>query len=369
MKEGITRRGLLGSLAASPVIAADQKKKRIQAPLPQAGEFVRFSDPTTENVIVRLTSPAYSHILPPASNRFLLLKPRVLYCSSDRLDGVMMPFEIDLRTGSVRPVAKTSSLDPASLTLDRQGRAVYFLDGGRLSEVTAGKSEAKRNNVLASDVTAFGVGDSRSELFLIRGGRLEQLRGNSGVVLTDDAAGPCLPRPGGAGCVFVRRPDAETTEYWYAPMDAPNAKPKLLARGRVSAACWSADGEALWYLRDVPKNNVLLSEIYQARPEEPGERCISRTSQFASFALNEDASVFVGASASKAQPNVLLLLRSAQRELTLCEHRASHAADVRPVFSPDSRRVYFQSDREGKSAIYSVNVERLIEPTAGSRAP
>ena len=35
-----------------------------------------------------------------------------------------------------------------------------------------------------------------------------------------------------------------------------------------------------------------------------------------------------------------------------------------PVFSPDARRVYFQSDREGKPAIYSVNVEQLVEPIA-----
>jgi oligogalacturonide lyase len=54
------------------------------------------------------------------------------------------------------------------------------------------------------------------------------------------------------------------------------------------------------------------------------------------------------------------------RELTLCEHRASNPSAVSPVFSPDSRRVYFQSDHEGKSALYSVNVEKLVEPTPES---
>ncbi len=76
--------------------------------------------------------------------------------------------------------------------------------------------------------------------------------------------------------------------------------------------------------------------------------------------------MFVGASRSKAQPTVILLLRSPQRELTLCEHRASHPVSVSPAFSPDSRRVYFQSDHQGKSALYSVNVELLVEPTAPS---
>lgn len=117
------------------------------------------------------------------------------------------------------------------------------------------------------------------------------------------------------------------------------------------------------FLRDVPKNGVFLSEVREVKPEEGKERCVSQTSQFAAFAPNEDDSVFVGASRSKAQPNVILLLRSAQRELTLCEHHASHPAEVKPAFSPDSRRVYFQSDRDGKSAIYSVNVEQLVEPT------
>jgi oligogalacturonide lyase len=101
------------------------------------------------------------------------------------------------------------------------------------------------------------------------------------------------------------------------------------------------------------------------KPEERKERCVTKTSQFAAFAPNEDDSVFVGASRSRAQPNIILLLRSAQREFTLCEHHSSNPAAVTPAFSPDSRRVYFQSDRDGKSAIYSVNVEQLVEPTAG----
>jgi oligogalacturonide lyase len=82
------------------------------------------------------------------------------------------------------------------------------------------------------------------------------------------------------------------------------------------------------------------------------------------FAPNADASVFVGASRSKAQPTVILLLRSTKREMTLCEHHDTHPKSVAPTFSPDSRRVYFQSDHEGKPALYSVNVELLVEPTA-----
>jgi oligogalacturonide lyase len=98
-------------------------------------------------------------------------------------------------------------------------------------------------------------------------------------------------------------------------------------------------------------------------PETCAEQLVANTSQFASFSPNADGSVFVGASRSKAQPSIVLLLRASRRELTLCEHGSKNAAKVSPVFSPDSRRVYFQSEREGKSAIYSVNVESLIEST------
>jgi len=51
------------------------------------------------------------------------------------------------------------------------------------------------------------------------------------------------------------------------------------------------------------------------------------------------------------------------REFTLCEHKASNPETVAPVFSPDSQRVLFQSDRDGHPAIYSVHVDKLVEPT------
>ena len=90
---------------------------------------------------------------------------------------------------------------------------------------------------------------------------------------------------------------------------------------------------------------------------------IAKTSQFISAAANADASVFAGASRSKASPYVLILLRSVKRELTLCEHRASDPGMVEPVFSPDSQSIFFVSDRHGKAALYRVHVERFVEET------
>jgi len=36
---------------------------------------------------------------------------------------------------------------------------------------------------------------------------------------------------------------------------------------------------------------------------------------------------------------------------------------TRPVFTPDSQRILFVSDRLGKPAIFMLNVEKLIEKT------
>jgi oligogalacturonide lyase len=57
------------------------------------------------------------------------------------------------------------------------------------------------------------------------------------------------------------------------------------------------------------------------------------------------------------------MLRAGGRELIICEHRSSDPARVTPVFSPNSRRVFFGSDRHGKPAIYSMDVGELVEAT------
>ncbi len=270
----------------------------------------------------------------------------------------MAPCQIDLRTGLVRTLAEASALDPASLAVDAAGRTLYFLDGGALSEAALNSRREKRKpEVLVRNVTAFGLGTSRAQLFYIADGKLQQFQKQAENVLADGAEDFCLVRPGGGGCLFARQ-----REYWYASATA-GAKPVKVAGGRISQPHWSADGNSVLLLRDVPVNQVFVSTICEVPIESLTERCVAKTSQFATFAPNANDSVFVGASASKAQPNIVLLLRVTGRELTLCEHRTREASDARPVFSPDSRRVFFQSDRAGRSVIYGVNVERLVEQT------
>jgi oligogalacturonide lyase len=242
------------------------------------------------------------------------------------------------------------------LCLDESERSVFLLDSGELKEVSL---LSRGTRTVAKDVTGFAMARGTSDLLLVRQGRLEDATGN---VIATDVSGTCLLRPGGRGCLFERRV-SDGTEFWYVGTGGSERKPSLLAKGRVSFPFWSPDGDSVLFLRGVPRGDVTLSEIHQVSVQDGSEQSVSPTSQFAAFSPNRDASVFVGSSRSKAQPNVVLLLRSAKREMTLCEHHASDAASEGPVFAPDSRRVYFESDREGKPALYSVNVELLVEPT------
>jgi oligogalacturonide lyase len=161
--------------------------------------------------------------------------------------------------------------------------------------------------------------------------------------------------------MFPRIEKPGEIEFWYASFDG--SKPVLLAKGEVSGPTWRPDGAALLFLRAVNHEHYTASELREVALDGSPERLIAETSQFGAFAPNGDGSVFVGASKSKAQPNILLLLRNERREMVLCEHHASQSASVSPAFSPNSQRVYFESDRDGKWAIYSVNVEALVEKT------
>ena len=357
----LTRRAVLAALplslgsgealkASSPDGRSSTKKSR---PLPAVGEFVRFVDPLTESIVVRLTSPASVSLLPDFRNRFISIKERALIFSSDRA-GNMAPFRLDLRTGTVMQLASTAQLDPQSLCLDNSGKSLYLIDGGSLKEIAVG---GKRARTLAEEVSAFSLGASRT-IALVRKGRLYLLESSEPVA--DQAASWCLLRPGNSGCLFGREQEG-VAEFWYVALGGQKSAATLLTRGAVSNPVWSPDGASILFLS---RNDSGGSEIHELNPETKQERKISGVIQFAAFSLNHDGSVFVGARNSKAQPAIVLLLRSFQRELTLCEHRASHPAAVSPVFSPDSRRVYFQSDVHGKSAIYTVSVELLVEPAS-----
>jgi oligogalacturonide lyase len=367
VSQSISRRSLLlGATAGQGICAASPQKTnapKLKSSLPAGvGEFIRYSDPVTENTLVRLTSPASASLLPDPTNRFISLKGRFLVFSSDR-NGQFNPFRADLRTGALSQIAETQSLRPDSLCLEGQDRWLRFIEGDRLVEMNL---LGRKTRVLADGVSAFSQVREPSEFIVVRRKRLEYLS-RSGPVLAEEVSDWCLAGPGGVACLFGRELSPTESELWYVSLQANAAnKPVKLASGNISNARWSPFGRSVLFLRNAPANGVVLSDIREVSLDSLTEAEVGRTSQFADFNCNDDASVFVGASRSKAQPNVMILLRSPWRELTLCEHRAHEPRAVTPVFSPDNRRIFFQSDRDGKSALYSINVEAIVEPSSRS---
>jgi oligogalacturonide lyase len=132
--------------------------------------------------------------------------------------------------------------------------------------------------------------------------------------------------------------------------------------GRVLEAHWSPDGQGVGYLHE-PEGPNARTAIREQALDSREDRLVAPTSQFGRFVRNANGSVFLGASRSLASPLVLVLLRINRREFSLCEHRASDVNLVTPVFTPDSQKILFVSDRMGKPAIFMMNVEKLIEKT------
>jgi oligogalacturonide lyase len=322
--------------------------------LPRRGEFVQFQDPLTETIITRLTAPASAAYLPQPENRFVSTKDKFLVISSNR-GGTFAPHQVDLRTGVVRQLTEAAKLDPKSLFLDAGERNLLFLDGGDLRAYSFAN---KRVRTLTQGVDTFtAAGDFRADgktaggnLVVLREGKPQNLQGD---VIVPDVFSRCLCSPEGSTVLLVRGTGKDVE---FSTVRAQTAGPvKRLISGAISYPFWTADSQAVAYLRDF--------EIRQVSVADGKDDLVAKTTMFASFSPNRDASVFIGASRSKAQPSIVLMIRSGRSELLLCGHRATDPVAVSPVFSPDSRRVYYQSDWQGNSAIFSVNTETLVEQT------
>jgi oligogalacturonide lyase len=148
---------------------------------------------------------------------------------------------------------------------------------------------------------------------------------------------------------------------WMTGFDGTHNRKLALAAGGIGSPNWSPDGKSILYL-NFPEDRHILYNIREFNPDTNSDKMLDKTSQFAAFSPNRDASVFVGASRN-VSPAILLLVRATGSERTMCEHKASNPESVAPLFSPDSQAIYFQSDRHGKPAIYSMRVERLVEKT------
>jgi hypothetical protein len=363
--EGWTRRAVLSSWAALTTQVAFSGKGQVFPP-----ERLHFADPATEAPILRLTDPTHSCFLPAYYQRAVSRRGAFLLYWSDRT-GSPQGFRMNLKTGESQQLTAAGDLEGSSLTLLPDEHGLCYFDGPSLRLVSFSnlrEREIYRVPEGATRAPGFSLARDGSVAFLveIRDGRWRLCRiglprGGAATLRTSSVA-LAHPLESPQGDAILCRAGADS--LCVVDRHGRQSRGLALAPGRTGPAFWSPDGRTVLYL-NFPQERGKLNAIRESDPAANADRLVATTSQFVHFAPNSDASVFVGSSGSRASPYILILLRRTLRELTLCEHRASDPARVAPIFSPDSRQIYFQSDRHGKPAIYCVPVERLVEPTEG----
>jgi oligogalacturonide lyase len=242
---------------------------------------------------------------------------------------------------------------------------MYF-DGDRLVQTSGKKTrtiyttESGWQHVspfaVSDDTTTAAIIERRDQRYRMRG--IELGRGTAATL--HEAGDPLRNvrlRPKRAGLLYNYKGALTLVN-----LDGGGAQQLKIPEGSAGDSHWSADGRRVHYLL-TPAEPGKAVQLRENLPDTGEDKLIGVTTQFQSFSRNADSSVFAGVSGSKAAPYFLLLLRAAHRELTIAEHRASDAAKAAILFSPDSQRVFWQTDREGRSAIYMMALERFIERT------
>jgi len=356
-----SRRGFLLSGIAATKLGAQQKKTSFPS------EVKRYADPTTELDVYRLTDPGHSSTLPAYYNRAIAHNSGSLLFCCDR-NGAPQAHRLDLKTGETRELTDAEELDGSSITLTPDNRSFCYFAGRQLFLSTmAGHSKALYQIPEGWDrCPGLSVGpDGTHATFAERqgdGSRLRMVTLVQGVARTVTevpfAMSHPIARPMRAQILFRQADDA----LWLVNSDGAQKRQLKVAAGSVGPASWAADGKSLLYL-NFPSDSMQITTIRECIPDNNGESLVAKTSQYAHFGFNQPAAVFVGACRSAASPTILIMLRSTRRELTLCEHKASHPEMTAPRFAPDTQRVYFQSDRDGQPAIYCLHVEKFLEKT------
>ena len=327
----------------------------------------RYPDPATEFEVHRLTDPAQSSFLPPNTGRAVTRRGNLLIYASDRT-GNLQAYAMDLKSFASTQITEAEMLRRETLTLTPDERWICYADGDTLWTVQTNGSRARQVYSAAAGwrlddalaITADGpaalvaeTGEAGNALRMVPLGK-----GNPSTVFeTPGPIGELQPRQQRAAVLYRGAGDS----LWLAELPS-GRQIRLKTAGPTGPARWNPDGRTIVYLT-LPQLAGETSSLRELTPDTGEDKLIGLTSQFHEFTMNGDASVFLGASRSAAAPYMLLLLRVARRELTLCEHRNSGAVRIEPTFAPDSQRIYFVSDRHGKPAIYSMAVDKLVEKT------
>ncbi|MGA2590071.1 MAG: oligogalacturonate lyase family protein [Bryobacteraceae bacterium] len=357
-----TRRAFLFSGLASWAYPEQREKGTLIASASH-----RYADPATEFEVLRLTDPAHSSWLPAYYGRALSRHGGFLLYSSDDT-GSAQVYRMDLHTGEARRLTAAANLDASSVSLLPDERSFSYFDGPALHHMILDKLRDRQVYEVAegwqrcpgasvSDDGSCLIGESRAGASRLRLIGLQKGGARTVAEVSWNLSHP-QPRPHRAQTLYRQADQA----LWLVNSDGSQNRKLPLADGRIGPARWSPDGRTVLYL-NFPADPAQLHAIRECTPDQNIDKLVARTSQFAHFGCNSNTSVFVGASQNRAAPYVLILLRLTRRELALCEHRASDPAMVAPIFSADSQQIFFESDRDGKPAIYRVKVDQLVEET------
>ncbi len=352
-------------MALAPAIAAAQESGKGQALPP---EKLRYLDRATEFPVTRLTSPEHETWMPFSPEGGISRRSDAALVASSR-PGRQELLWLSLATGDSRILSNAASLDPHSMALTSDDRWVVYADGDQLIAL-------QRNNLREQVLTRFSPGSAlsggvaaspdRLTLFFIEsagsGARIKSVRLRPGPVQTlaesEEPVAELAPNPRRALIAWRTRAGVVLV----GGLDGSKPRDVESPDGRVLQFHWARDGQSILYLLE-PADKSKLVEIREQQVDSRADALVAKTSQFACFAPNSNGSAFVGASRSKASPHILLLLRATKREFTLCEHGDPDPAACRPVFTPDSQSVVFNSQMHGKRAVYIAAVEKLIEKT------
>jgi oligogalacturonide lyase len=276
---------------------------------------------------------------------------------------------MDIKTGQNWLVTEAAELAVPSLVLLPDERHVAYFDGRWLVRVSLRNYKARRVYEIPAGYER-GEGpavssDGRRAAFVEVSGNRSRLRladlasGRTATVLEREGVlSQPLVRPRSA-MILVR---TEEGELLLTDFGGRSVRRLAVAAGRTGQALFTRDGESLLYL-NYPPDPKQLHGLRELVIDTGQDSLVAKTSQFVAFTANRNASVFAGASGTKASPHILLLLRVTGRELTVCEHKSSAPARANLTFSPDSRWLFFESDREGKPAVYGIPVGEFVENT------
>lgn len=331
----------------------------------------RYIDPSTEVEVFAVSDTAKASYLSFPGNRFASAR-NSFFVYATETSGGLQAVRQELKGGFQKPLTTAQALEPLSVCLSADDRTLFYADGDRLL-ATPIAANRPRELYRAESTAAFRRGISLSDdgqsIVLFDGGKLVLIpTGSTKPVprtLCEATASLHHPLVHKSGHVLYRN---DTQGLFLVPTSGEAAPRRLAIEGDIGPAAWNPDGRSFLFLR-VNQGPGIANSLHEYNLETNKESLVGKTSQFVQFGRNGDSSVFVGASGSKAQPFILLMLRITRRELALCEHKASDPGLINPSFSPSSQRIFFQSDRFGKPAIFSVVVDRLVEKTESDEQP